>query len=95
MDSLLTSIKFPKSAQLVGGLTQSNFCGICYPVQSTTCGNASCKVTDPDLMEIWNAEDVGSDDSHRVRRVHKEPMHAQNHVLIPITIKGSPEIMLS
>ena len=65
------------------------------PVQSTTCGHAACKATDPGLLEVRNAEDVGSDDSHRVRRVHKEPMHAQNHVLIPITIKGSPEIMLS
>lgn len=52
------------------------------PVQSTTCGHAACKATDPGLLEIRNAEDVGSDDSHRVGRIHKEPVLAQNHVPI-------------
>lgn len=59
------------------------------PVQSTTCGHAACKATDPGLLEIRNAEDVGGDDSHRVRRVHKEPVLAQNHVPILGKKKGS------
>lgn len=43
------------------------------PIQGATCGHAACKATDPSLLEIRNAEDVGSDDGHRVRGVHKEP----------------------
>lgn len=58
-------------------------------------GPAVSKATDPGLLEIWDAEDVGSDNGHRVRRVHKEPVLAQNHITIRITIKGSPGIMLS
>lgn len=36
------------------------------PVQGTTGGHAACKATDPGLLEIGNAEDVGSNDSHGV-----------------------------
>ena len=52
------------------------------PVQGTTGGHAACEATDPGLLEVRNAEDVGSNDSHRVRRVHEEPVLAQNHVPI-------------
>lgn len=52
------------------------------PVQGPTGGHAPGKASDPGLLEIRNAEDVGSNDSHGVRRVHKEPMLAQNHVSI-------------
>lgn len=52
------------------------------PVQGTTGGHAACEATDPSLLEVWNAEDVGSNDSHRVWRVHEEPVLAQNHVPI-------------
>lgn len=36
------------------------------PVQGTTGGHAACKAADPGLLEIGNAEDVGSNDSHGV-----------------------------
>lgn len=52
------------------------------PVQGPTGGHAAGKASDPGLLEIRNAEDVGSNDSHGVWRVHKEPMLPQNHVSI-------------
>ena len=56
------------------------------PVQGATGGHAACEATDPSLLEVRNAEDVGSDDSHRVWRVHEEPVLAQNHV--PVLWEG-------
>lgn len=53
------------------------------PVQGTTGGHAACaRATDPSLLEVWNAEDVGSNGGTKSEGFTKEPVLAQNHVQI-------------
>lgn len=51
-------------------------------VQGSTGRHATGQSFDAGLLEVWDAFDVGSNDSHRVRGVHKEAMFTQHHVAI-------------
>lgn len=50
------------------------------PVQGPAGGHAAGQPAHPGLLEVRDAEDVGSDDGHRVRGVDEEAVLAQNHV---------------
>lgn len=52
------------------------------PIQSPAGGHAPGKAAHSGLLEVWDAEDVGSDDSNGVGGVHKEAVFPKNHVAI-------------
>lgn len=51
-------------------------------VQSSTGGHAAGQTSDPSLLEVWDAGNIGSDGSHGVRGVHEKAVFTQNHVTV-------------
>lgn len=61
-------------------------------VQGATGGHAAGQAFDAGLFEVRDAGNVGTNHSHRIRRVHKEAMFTQHHVSV---LNGKPEVSVT
>lgn len=52
------------------------------PIESPAGGHAPGEAADSGLLEVRDAEDIGSDDGHGVGGVHEEAVLPENHVAV-------------